>query len=225
MTDLWAGALGTSFDALSQGVLAVAPRFFVALIVFLVGWIIASGIGTLVEQFIKALKVDVVLESLGVRDPLSRAGVKLNSSMFIGALVRWFFIIVFLLAAVDVLGLQEVTLFLRDILTYLPNVIVAALILVAATLIADFSQKFITGSAKAAGVPSAHFMGGVVRWAIWIFAILAALYHLGVAGPLIQTLFTGFVAMIALAGGLAFGLGGKDAAARFLERLRSDISR
>ena len=82
----------------------------------------------------------------------------------------------------------------------------------------------VRGSAQAANLPSAAFLGGVARWSIWIFALLVALYHLGIAGPLVQTLFTGFVAMIAIAGGLAFGLGGKDAAAKFIERLRSDIS-
>ena len=80
------------------------------------------------------------------------------------------------------------------------------------------------GSAKAAHLPSAGFLGGMAKWAIWIFAILAAMYQLGIAGAFVQTLFTGFIAALSLAMGLAFGLGGKDVAARFLERLRSDIS-
>ncbi|OGZ44625.1 MAG: hypothetical protein A2756_04305 [Candidatus Ryanbacteria bacterium RIFCSPHIGHO2_01_FULL_48_27] len=225
MTEIWAEALATSFETLSHGVLSVAPRFIVALVILLLGWLIASGIGALVSQFIKALRVDAALEGLGLKEPLSRAGMKLDSGAFIGMLVEWFFIVVFLLASVDILGLDQVTAFLRDVvLSYIPNVIVAAIILVAAAVIADATQKLVRGSAQAANLPSASFLGGVARWSIWIFALLVALYHLGIAGPLVQTLFTGFVAMIAIAGGLAFGLGGKDAAAKFIERLRNDIS-
>lgn len=207
------------------GVVGFVPQFVFAVLIFIIGWVIAVALGRLVEQIIRALKIDMALESLGGKELISRAGFKLNAGGFVGGLVRWFFIVVFLMAAVDVLGLREVTAFLRDIvLLYIPNVIVATIILVAAALLADVTQRAVRGSAQAAGLPSAAFLGGVARWAIWVFAILTALYQLGIAGPLVQTLFTGFIAMVAIAGGLAFGLGGKDAAARFIEKLRSDIS-
>ena len=134
-------------------------------------------------------------------------------------------IIVFLISAFDVLGLQAVTDFLRDtVLLFLPKVFVAALILVIAALISDVAQRIVVGSAKATGMQNPNFAGGIVRWAIWVFALLAALIQLGIAVELLLTLFTGFVAMVAIAGGLAFGLGGKDTAAAYLERLRKDIS-
>jgi small-conductance mechanosensitive channel len=216
----------TSFAVLWQGVVAFIPQLVVALIIVIFGWVIAIALGRLVMQIVRALKVDMALESLGAKEVVGRAGFKLDTGAFFGGLVRWFFIIVFLMAAVDVLGLSEVTAFLRDIvLLYIPNVIVAAVILVAAAVMADVAQRVVRGSAQAAHLPSSAFLGGVTKWAIWIFAILAALYQLGVAGPFVQTLFTGFVALVSIAGGLAFGLGGKDAAARFIERLRSDINK
>lgn len=214
-----------SFSILWAGVIGFLPRFIVAILILIFGWVVAVALGRLVMQIVRALKVDVVLESLGAKEIVTRAGFKLNSGAFIGGLVEWFFIIVFLVAAVDVLGLSEVAAFLRDILGYIPNVIVASIILVAAALLADAGQRVVRGSAQAAHLPSAAFLGGVAKWAIWIFAMLTALDQLGVAGPIVQTLVTGFVAMIAIAGGLAFGLGGKDAAAQFLEKLRGDISR
>ncbi|TSC77488.1 MAG: hypothetical protein G01um101429_1036 [Parcubacteria group bacterium Gr01-1014_29] len=218
--------LVNSFAVLWSGVLAFIPQLVIALIIIIFGWVIAVALGRLVSQIINALKVDMALESLGAKEVVSRAGFKLDSGAFIGGLVRWFFIVVFLMAAVEVLGLREVTAFLRDIvLWYIPKVIVAAVILVAAAVLADVAQRLVRGSAQAAHLPSAAFLGGVTRWSIWVFAILAALYELGVAGPFVQTLFTGFVAMVSIAGGLAFGLGGKDAAARFVERLRSDINK
>lgn len=225
LVQTWGEVFITSMQTLWAGVVGFVPQFMFAVLIFIIGWVIAVALGRLVEQIIRALKIDMALESLGGKELASRAGIRLNAGAFIGGLVRWFFIVVFLMAAVDVLGLREVTAFLRDIvLLYIPNVIVAAIILVAAALLADVTQRTVRGSAQAAGLPSAAFLGGITRWAIWVFAILTALYQLGVAGPLVQTLFTGFIAMVAIAGGLAFGLGGKDAAARFIEKLRSDIS-
>ena len=221
----WGDVLIASFQQLWGGVVGFVPQLIVAFIVFIIGWVIAVALGKVVEQIVKALKVDMALKSLGMEEPLGRAGWKLDSGAFLGGLVRWFFILVFVLAAADVLGLSQVTEFLRSVvLTYIPQVIVASLILVVAALLSDVTRHVVEGSAKAAHLPSAGFLGGIAKWAIWIFALMAALYQLGIAGPLVQTFFTAFVAMIALAGGLAFGLGGKDMAARYLERLRQDIS-
>lgn len=221
----WGDVLVYSFQQLWSGAIGFLPKLIVALIIFIAGWIIAVALGRLISQIIKALKLDKALQAIGADSTLTKAGFKLDSGAFIGGLVKWFFIIVFLVAAVDVLGLSQVNIFLREVvLLYLPNVIIASLILVVAAFIAEAAKRVAVGSAKAADVPSANMIGGVVKWAIWIFAILAALYQLGIAGVFAQTIFTGFVAMLAIAGGLAFGLGGKDAAARYVERLREDIA-
>lgn len=213
-----------SFQGLWFGIINFVPNLVVAVVIFILGWMIGSVLGRLVAQVIKAIRVDSALESAGAADVLSRAGFKLDSGAFIGGLVKWFFIVVFLVASFDVLGLSQVNFFLQDVvLAYLPNVIVAMLVLLVAAVIADAMQKVVVGSAKAAGMGHAHLLGGVTKWAIWIFAFIIALSHLGIAQPFMQVLFTGVVAMLALAGGLSFGLGGKEAAAHFLEKLRGDI--
>ena len=223
-SQVWTDILADSFKNLGEGVLNFAPKFIIALIVFIVGMVIAGVIGRFVASIINALKVDGALQSMGIGDILSKAGFRLDSGVFIGGLVKWFLAIVFLMASIDILGLSEVNRFLKDdVLSYLPNVIIAVLILVVGALVAGAMQKIVVGSAKAANVPSTHFLGGITKWSIWIFAILAALYQLGIAGAFAQTIFTGFMAMIAIAGGLAFGLGGKDAAAHYIEKLRKDI--
>lgn len=222
----WSEVLTASFQNLWTGVVAFLPNIIVSIVIFVVGWVVGVVLGKWVAQIVRSLRVDKALQSLGIDEIISRAGYRLDSGAFLGALVRWFVIIVFLVAAVDVLGLNQVNVFLQQVvLGYLPNVIVAAFILLIAAVISDPLRRVVEGSAKAASVPSAEFLGAVVRWAIWIFAILAALTQLGVAGPFMQTVFTGFIAMIALAGGLAFGLGGKEVAARYLERLRSEMAR
>ena len=218
-------AIGDSFSEISAGTLASIPKIFFALVIFIFGWVVGAVIGRFVTQVIGAFKIDRAMEQLGVGTVVSRAGFNLNTGLFFGKIIEWFIIIIFLVAALDVLGLSQVNEFLRTtVLGYLPNVIVAAFILVIAAMLSEAVQRVVTGSARAARVPSASLMGGVAKWSIWVFAIIAALVHLGIAVELLNTLFTGLVGMLALAGGLAFGMGGRDAAGRYLEKLRGDIS-
>ncbi len=222
--ETWSEVLATSFQDLWLGIIAFLPKLLLSVIIFCIGWVIAVTLDKVIARFIRLFKVDKALESLGVGNYLEKGGFRLDAGAFVGALVKWFFIIVFLVAALEVLGLTQVNMFLGQIIAYLPNVIVAAIILVVAALVANAVQRFVVGSARGAGLPSSGLMGGIAKWAIWIFALLAALYQLGIAGPFVSTLFTGFVAMIVIAGGLAFGLGGRDAASRYIEKLREDIS-
>src|SRR3989344_1999776 len=225
LIDTWANVLTRSFQELWTGIIAFIPNIIVAIIIFILGWLIGAALGRIVAQIIKSIKVDQALKSTGIGDAVERAGFKLDSGVFLGALVKWFFIVVFLVAALDVLRLTQVTIFLQTVvLGYLPQVIVAVLILLVAAIIAEIAAKAVMGAAKAAHVRSAGFAGSVAKWAIWIFAILAALDQLQVASAFVQTLFTGVVVAVSLALGLAFGLGGKEAAARTIERIRSEIA-
>ncbi len=222
--ETWSELLAASFQQLWVGVVEFIPKLILSIIILIVGWVIAVTLDKLVARIIRLFRVDKALQTLSVDKFLERGGFRLDSGAFIGALAKWFFIIAFLIAALEVLGLTQVNIFLGQVLAYLPNVFIAAIILVVAALIANAAQRLVVGTAKGANLPSSHFLGGMTKWAIWIFALLAALYQLGIAGPLVQTLFTGFVAMIVIAGGLAFGLGGKDMAGRYIEKLKGDIS-
>lgn len=219
----WADVLNQSFMNLFYGMVAFIPNLVIAIIIFVIGWLIGAGLGKVVAQVVNSLRIDQALRAAGVERVVERAGFTLSSGAFLGMLVKWFFIIVFLVAALDVLQLTEVTIFLRAVvLGYLPHVIVAVLILLAAAVIAEAVQRIVVGSARAANLRAANLLGSIARWAIWIFALLAALDQLGVT-PFIQTLFTGIVVALALAFGLAFGLGGQAAAARYLDRVREEI--
>jgi len=221
----WSDVLTQSFQGLWLGVVAFVPNIIVAVIIFIIGWVLGSLIGKVIAQVISAVKVDRALESAGAKELLSKAGFKLDAGAFVGGLIKWFVIIASLVAVFDVLGLYQVNIFLQTVvLAYLPNVIVAALIILVAAVIADAMQKVVVGSAKAAEMRHAYFLGGMTRWAIWIFAIIVALDHLGIAAFYMQTIFVGVIVMLSLAGGLAFGLGGKDAADRAIEKMRKEIS-
>ena len=220
----WAMVLQQSFNGMLAAVVSFIPNFIFAIIVLVVGWVIAWFVGNLVAQAVRAIKVDHALKTAGVDDIVSRAGYRLDSGAFLGALIKWFIILVFLIAALQILNLSQVTFFLQAIvISFLPNVIIAVLILLVTAVIAQVAQGVVAGSARAAGITAAGFAGTVARWAIWIFGILAALSQLQIAQGILQTLFTGVVVALSLAFGLAFGLGGQDAAASFLSKVRSEI--
>ena len=140
--------------------------------------------------------------------------------------MRWFVIIAFLIASFEILGLTQVNDFLKGVvLGYLPNVIASVLILMVAVVLADVVRKAVVTGIQAAGISSANFLGSVAKWAIWIVAFFAALSQLGIAPAVLQTLFTGVVIALSLALGLSFGLGGQDAASRYIEKVRGEISK
>jgi len=213
-----------SLQTIWMSVIGFLPTFLAALIVFIVGWLIAVFLGKIVNKLIKASKLDSLLEKLGFEHALAKAKLKLDSGRFFEELVKWFFIIVFLMAATDILGLSQVTLFLNTILLYLPNVVVAAIVLLIAVIVGNFMNRVVKASADTAGLASSTVVGAIVRWAILIFGFVIALSQLGIASSLLQTIVIGLIAMLALAGGLAFGLGGKDMAAEVLKKLRQDLS-
>ncbi len=219
-----ANALQQSFYNLLWNTVNYLPALLLALIVFVVGWFLATWLGWVISEAVRALRVDHALKQAGIDDVVSRAGYHLNSGAFVGSLVKWFVILVFLIAALQILGLTQVTFFLQQIVMgYLPNVIVAVLILLAGAVIAQVAEGVVSGSARAAGITAAGFVGTLARWSIWIFAILAALSQLQIAQAILQTLLTGVVVALALAFGLSFGLGGQEAAARFIEKTREEM--
>jgi len=220
----WGEVFSASLQNLWMGFIGFVPNFLIAIIIFLVGWIVASLLDKGLQTIINSLKIDRLFESAGADKILARAGMKLSVGKFIGGLAKWFVVIVFLVTALDVLGLTQVNDFLKDVvLGYLPRVFVAAMVLIAATILSDFIKKIVSGSAKAAEVRSANMLGTIVYYAIWIFALIIALNQLGIAPQFMQILFTGIVAMLAIAGGLAFGMGGKEVAGKWLEDVKEEM--
>jgi len=173
----------------------------------------------LVEKVVAAVKLDNLLRKLGMEEYTRRANMELNSGYFLGRVVYWFLVLAFLLAASDILGFAALSAFLGDVLLYVPNLVVAVLIMVAAFVVAHIVSGLVRASAMSARLHAAKFLGAATWWAVVVFGGLTSLFQLGVATALINTVVTGLVAMLALAGGLAFGLGGKDYAAHLVKRL------
>jgi len=220
----WSEILSLSFKNLWLGVVGFVPNLVVAIVIVLLGWGVGVLFGRVVSQIVKAIKIDEALRKAGVESFLNRGGLNLNSGNFLGGLVRWFIILVFLVGAFDVLHLSQVTLFLKDILNYLPQVVVAVLILIAAGMVAEAMKKIVLSTAMTAEISSAGFLATATKWVIWIFAILVALSQLGIAAGFVQTIFTGLVVALSLGLGLAFGLGGQEAAGRTIEKISREMS-
>lgn len=214
----WGEVFTNSLQRVWSGVENFVPNLVIAIIILAIGWILAVLVERLVEHLFKALKVDTALRSAGLEDIVERAGHKLNSGLFVGALVKWFIIVVFLMSSFEVLGLTQFSIFLNQVVGYLPQVIVAVLILMVAMVVGNTMERIVIASSKATNVRSAEMLGHVTRWTIWVFAILTALFNLGIAPSIIQTVITAVFAGAALALGLAFGLGGKDYAQKILEK-------
>lgn len=223
MIDTWSNVLQNSFNDLWIGVMNFVPKLVIALVIFLVGWGIGVLLDKVVIQIFKSVNVDSVLRRAKVEDLLKRAGFNLNSGAFVGGLVKWFVIVVFLVASLDVLGLTQVTLFLQQVMIYIPQVIVAVLVILAAAIIAEVVQKLVVGGAQAAGISHSGFVGLVARWAIWIFAVLVALSQLGIGTQIINILLQGVTIAVALSLGLSFGLGGQEAAGKLIDRIRTEL--
>lgn len=226
MSTNWLQLLQYSFDSLWVQVVNIIPAIFIALLLIIAGWIIGTILQRIIVRIFATLNVNSLLDAAGVDVITKRAGYRLDAGAFVGGLIKWFVIIVFFVAALDVLQLEQVMVFFRDVvLGYLPRVIVAVLILFGAMIVANVVDRSVTAAARAAGFGASDMLGSFARYAIIVFAVLAALTQLQIAPELVQMLFAGFVFAVALASGLAFGLGGKDTAARYVERLSQKIGR
>jgi hypothetical protein len=220
----WGDVVQTSFESLWAGFAVMFPRLLGAVIVFLIGLLLAAVLKNVIVRVSGWLRLDMLSDKLELKSSFEKAGIRLRVDQLLGWIVRWFVIVAALIAAADILEWPQVTLFLREVVVYLPNVFIAVVVLLAGMLLANFVRDIVHKAVVAAKLESADFLSGIARWAIFIFALMAALVQLQIAEELIRMLFAGFVAMLALSMGLAFGLGGKDHAHRFLERLRKDIS-
>jgi len=215
----WYSVTIDALQNLWQGFVEFVPALIGAIVVFGIGWFISVFLGKIVAEILKKIRFNQIFEKGNWDEALAKADIKVDASAFIGAIVKWVFVIVFLMAAVEVLGLKEFAGFLGNILGYLPNVIVAAFILVVTVIITDILEKVVRAAVESIRVGYGQIVAAIIRWSIWIFAILAILIQLRVAPSLIETLFTGLVAVIVIAAGLAFGLGGKEIASDVLRDL------
>lgn len=212
----------TLLISINNGLLGIAtfvPKLLAGAIILIIGIIIASIIKQLLLELFKAVRFESFLRRYGVPE----AKEEFTWSNILAEIVRWFVIIIFLIPTADVWGLPQIVAVLNTFLFYLPNVFVAAIIALVGFVFARLSHDVVLASVRGVSPDTAQSIASVTRWSVTIFVLLAVLNQLGVASDLIRILFTGFVAMIAIAGGIAFGLGGQSAAKDTIETLQKKL--
>jgi len=223
MVQNWADITAQALQSLWQGAIAFIPVLLGVIIVFVIGWFFAVLIGKIVTEILKRLKFNQIFEKGGWRAAMQKAEIKVDAAGFIGAIVKWVLIIAVLQVAVGILGWTDFAVLLGKVIDYLPNVIIAALIFVVAVVVADILQKVIVVAAESANFSYTRLAGTIVKWAIWIFAVLAILRQLVIVPELVETLFSAIVYGVVATFVIAFGLGGRDMASETLKELKGKL--
>jgi Conserved TM helix len=203
-------------DALTLALLAI-PRIFAFVIILIIGWIIAGLLAGAVGALLRTIKFNDMATRAGITGFVQKMGAKTDPAGVLAGIVKWFIRLLALLVAFDALGLPAVSSIIRDFLAWLPNLVVALVIIVIAGLIANALGDLVRGAASQGGLGNPDLLAGITRVAVLGFGIIAAVNQVGIATTLVNTLFMGFVGALALALGLAFGLGGRDTAGEIVQ--------
>jgi len=201
----------------------ISPPIFWAGLVLLVGVLVAKWMEQISVTFLDRIRLNQLLKRIGLEETLMKIDARLNAPKFFGEIVKWFFIILFLMASSEILGLIQFSQFLEKVIGYFPNIFIATLIFIVAAFLADFSQKIVVGTLEEEKITYSRFLGRAIRWVIWLFAILIILYQLQITPSLILAIFIGMIVTISLALGIAFGLGGKDLVTKILKELEEKL--
>jgi hypothetical protein len=212
----WGEAVLTSLAAALAIFLAAIPKIIGFLVILLIGWLIANLIARAVAALLRAVRFNDLAQRSGFSDFVTQMGVKTDPAGVLAEVVRWFVRLIVLVVAFDALGLPAVSQVLQQFLIWLPNLVVALVILVVGGLAANALSDLVRGSTARAGFTNPNLLASIARVAVWSFAIIVAFNQIGIAQTLVNTLFFGLVGALALALGLAFGLGGRETAAEIV---------
>lgn len=206
----------TSLAAAMALFFAAIPRLIGFVLILLIGWFVATLLEKLVAKVLRVVKFNDLAKRSGFSDFVHRMGVDTDAAGFLALLAKWFVRLIVLVVAFDALGLPAVSEVLRQMLLWLPNLVVALVVLVIAGLLANAASKVVRGATSEAGFSNPDMLAKVASAAIWVFGIVVAVNQIGIATTLVNTLFMAVVGGLALALGLAFGLGGRDTAAKIV---------
>jgi hypothetical protein len=225
----WQQALLEASSTVLQNIFNFLPSLLAALVVFVVGLLLAKWARKLTVSLLKGIKLDALSEKVGLEKFLEKAEIKIKIEEILGNVVKWVIIFVFFITTVNILGLQSVSAILNSVLAAIPRILSAAFVFTAGVLLAGVVESLVKGAVGQLDIKIGRMSGKFASWLVVIFATLAAINELGIAQSLINILFIGVVAMLSLGFGLAIGLGAKDLVSRILqewyENLRKEIKK
>lgn len=212
----WTDAVMTSLAAALAILLGAIPKIIGFAVIVIIGWLIASAVATAVASILRAVKFNDLAQRGGFADFVHKMGIRQDSAGFIANLAKWFIRLIVLVSAFDALGLPAVSQVLQQLLMWLPNLVVALVVLVLAGLAANALAGLVRGATAESGLGNPDLLASIARIAVWAFAIVVAVNQIGIATALVNTLFMATVGALALALGLSFGLGGRETAAQIV---------
>lgn len=201
-------------------IMGYLPVLLGALLILIIGWIVARVIRSIVDTVLKVVRFDAIADKAGISEMLNKGGMKITARQVLSSLVYWLIMIMVLAMVANAMALPKAADILTSLFAYVPKIIAALLVLMVAMFLANFVSGIVRTVAGNAKLPKPELLAGITRWAIIIFALTIALSQLGIAPRLVSATFNIVLGGIVLALALAFGLGGKDSAGRYLEEMR-----
>jgi small-conductance mechanosensitive channel len=220
----WENLIADPIRQMLTRIMAYIPILLGALVILIVGWIVARAIRRILDWLLKTIRFDALADKAGISEVLRKGELKITARQVVSSLVYWLIIIMVLVMVANALGLPKASDILSNLFAYVPKVIAALLVLVVAMFLASFVSGIVRIAAGHAKLPKPELLAGICRWVIIVFAVTISLAQLGIAPLLVTATFNIILGGIVLALALAFGLGGKDAAARYLEELKEKRS-
>lgn len=213
----WGSAIMTSLTAALSLFLAAIPRVIGFIVILIIGWLISGVLAAAVVALLRAVRFNDLAQRSGLSGFVQNMGIRRDAAGVLADIVKWFVRLIVLVVAFDALGLPAVSAVFQQFLLWIPNLVVAVVILVIAGLAANALGDLIRGATAQAGFSNPDLLATITRVAVWTFGIVVAVNQIGIAQTLVNTLFMGLIGALALAAGLAFGLGGRETAARIVD--------
>ena len=214
----WSHAMMTSLAAALAMFFSAIPKIIGFAVIVVVGWLLSSLVEKGIASLLRAVKFNDLANRSGLGGFVSKMGTNTDAAGMFGLVVKWFIRLIALVVAFDALGLPAVSQVLQQLLLWLPNLIVALMVLVIGGLAANALHSLVRGATAQAGLGNPDLLANIARGAVWVFAIVVAVNQIGIATTLVNTLFMGVVGALSLALGLAFGLGGRETAGAIVSR-------
>jgi hypothetical protein len=206
------------WDAFVTKIAVFLPNLFFAIAIILLGWVICNVIKRVVVRLLRLCHFDVLADRSGIRHALERGGIKQSASEIVGLLVFWFLFLIAIVTTLETLNLSGATDTLHTIYLYIPKIVAALVVLILGLYFANFLESVTRTTCANAGLEQAASIGRAAYVGTAIFVIAGILEILDIASEIVIWAFILVFGAVCLALALAFGLGGRDVAARYLEK-------
>jgi hypothetical protein len=222
---VWQQSLAAAWGDLITRLILFLPLFLSAILVFAVGLLVANWLGALVSKGLRVIRFPGLTQNSGLDRFLKKAGFEQDSAGLLAGAVKWLVVLVFFMTATNVLGLTAISAVINSLISFVPRVVSAILIIAVGAFLANVVEGMVRGTLSTVDHAQAKSLSRFARWIVMVVAIMAGVNELKIAETLVQTFFQGLTWTFTLAVGLAFGLGSKDLVAKMLAEWHNKLNK